>query len=61
MIYKIFNDRNFNYPSSDTRYENEYQSLNATICMENGFSSDYGFELNDVAEYVKTVPKQKLM
>ena len=61
LLSKIYSDRNLDYPSSDTRYSNEYEHLNATICMENGFSVDYGFELDDVSEYLKTVPKHKLM
>jgi hypothetical protein len=61
MLSKLFTDRNLNYPSSDTRYNTEYEHLNAVICMENGLSVDYGFELSDVSDYIKTVPKQKLM
>lgn len=61
MLAKIYSDRGLNYPSSNTRYDNEYEHLNSSICIENGFSVDYGFELSDAAEYIKTVPKQKLL
>lgn len=61
LLIKILSDRTLNYPSSDTRYENEYETLNATIIMEAGFSSTYGFELQDIADYIATIPKQKFI
>lgn len=61
MLSKLFSDKNLNYPSSHNGYDSEYEHMNATICMENGMSVDYGFELNDVSDYIKTIPKQKLM
>ncbi len=61
MLSKLFSDKNLNYPSSHSGYDSEYEHMNATICIENGMSVDYGFELNDVSDYIKTIPKQKLM
>lgn len=61
LIIKIFSDRDLNYPSSDNRYDSAYETLNATILMEAGFSSTYGFELQDVADFIATIPKQKFI
>jgi len=60
-LIKLFSDKSFNYPSSSTDFENEYENIEACICIENGMSVDYGFELKDVADYITTIPKQKFM
>ncbi len=61
MLVKLFSDKSLNYPSSVTTYDTEYEHIEATMCIECGMSVDYGFELKDVAEYVKTLPKQKFI
>lgn len=61
MLIKLFSDKSLNYPSSVTTYETEYENIEATMCIENGMSVDYGFELKDVADYIRTLPKQKFI
>jgi hypothetical protein len=61
MLIKLFSDKSLNYPSSVTTYDTEYEHIEGTMCIECGLSVDYGFELNDVVEYLKTLPKQKFM
>jgi len=60
-LIKLFSDKSFNYPSSSTDFENEYENMESCICIENGMSVDYGFELKDVADFITTIPKQKFM
>jgi hypothetical protein len=61
MLVKLFSDKSLNYPSSVNNYETEYENIEATMCIENGMSVDYGFEIKDVADYIKTLPKQKFI
>ena len=61
MLIKLFSDKSLNYPSSVTTYETEYENIEACMCIENGMSVDYGFELKDVADYIRTLPKQKFI
>lgn len=61
MLVKLFSDKSLNYPSSVTTYDTEYEHIEATMCIECGMSVDYGFELKDVADYIKTLPKQKFI
>lgn len=61
MFVKLFSDKSLNYPSSANNYETEYEHIEGSMCIENGMSVDYGFELKDVADYIKTLPKQKFI
>lgn len=61
MLVKLFSDKSLNYPSSVTTYDSEYEHIQSTMCIECGMSVDYGFELVDVAKYIKTIPKQKFI
>jgi hypothetical protein len=60
-LVKLFSDKSLNYPSSVTTYDTEYEHIEGTMCIECGLSVDYGFEIKDVAEYLKTLPKQKFV
>jgi len=60
-MIKLFSDKSFNYPSSSTNFETEYENIEACICIENGMSVDYGFELKNIADFIESVPKQKFM
>jgi hypothetical protein len=61
MLVKLFSDKSLNYPSSVNDYATEYENIDATMSIENGMSVDYGFEIKDVANYIKTLPKQKFI
>ena len=61
LLIKIFSDRDFNYPSSNTRFNYEYENINTFLCIENGLSVDYGFKIENIAEYIKTVSKHKFI
>ena len=52
LLKNIFSNPELNYPSGYTDVEYMYQKLEQVICIRQGLSSDYGFELKDVAEFI---------
>lgn len=52
LLKSIFTNPELNYPSGYTDVEYLYQKLEQVICIRQGLSSDYGFELKDVAEFI---------
>lgn len=52
LLKNIFTNPELNYPSGYTDVEYIYQKLEQVICIQQSFSSDYGFELKDVADFV---------
>ena len=52
LLLNIFSNPNFNYPSGYTDVEYLYQKLEQVICIQQAFSSEYGFELKDVADFI---------
>lgn len=54
LLKNIFSNPELNYPSGYTDVEYLYQKLEQVICIQQSFSSDYGFELKDVADFINT-------
>ena len=54
LLKSIFTNPELNYPSGYTDVEYMYQKLEQVILIQQGFSSDYGFELKDVADFINT-------
>ena len=52
LLKNIFSNPELNYPSGYTDVEYMYQKLEQVICIQQGFSSEYGFELKDVADFI---------
>ena len=52
LLKNIFTNPELNYPSGYTDVEYMYQKLEQVICIQQSFSSDYGFELKDVADFI---------
>lgn len=61
LLIELFSNKSLNYPSSVTTYDTEYENIEATMSIEQGMSSDYGFEVKDVADFIETIPKQKFL
>lgn len=55
LMIKIYSDPKLGYPSGYTDVTDMYEKLSLCILSENSFSSDYGFELENIAEYIKTI------
>lgn len=52
LLKSIFSNPELNYPSGYRDVEYLYQKLEQVILIQQGFSSDYGFELKDVADFI---------
>ena len=55
LLKNIFSNPELNYPSGYTDVDYMYQKLEQVILIQQGFSSDYGFELKNVAEFINTI------
>jgi len=60
LLIKIVSDSQLNYPSGYTDVAYLYQKLEAVILAEQSFSSEYGFQLEDTADYIKTISPNEL-
>ena len=60
LLKNIFSNPDLNYPSGYTDITNIYKKLEATICSQAGFSSDYGFSLEQVAQFIDKIPINSL-
>ena len=54
LLKSIFTNPDLNYPSGYTDADSLYQKLEQVILVQQGFSSDYGFELKNVADFINT-------
>lgn len=54
IIIKLFSDPTFNYPFNDYNY------LESELLVSNSLSVDYGFKLEDVADFMKTISPNTL-
>jgi hypothetical protein len=54
LLKNIFTNPELNYPSGYTDVEYMYQKLEQVILVRQGFSSEYGFDLKQVADFINT-------
>ena len=54
LLKSIFSNPELNYPSGYTDVDYMYQKLEQVILIRQGFSSDYGFELKNIADFINT-------
>ena len=54
LLKSIFSNPELNYPSGYTDVDYMYQKLEQVILIRQGFSSDYGFELKNVGDFINT-------
>ncbi len=55
IFKKILTDGNLQYPSGYTNADTIYEVLERSILIENSFSSEYGFRLEDLANYINGI------
>jgi len=60
LLKNMFGNPDFNYPSGMTDVDYIYEFLEKSICIENGFSSNYGFSLDDVAKFIDKISPNEL-
>jgi hypothetical protein len=55
LLIQFFTNKDLGYPSGYTDADDIYEKLETCILAENSFSSDYGFKLEDAADYIRTI------
>jgi hypothetical protein len=55
LLIKMTTDSDLRYPSGYTDHVEVWDKLTASILGEASFASDYGFELEDIAKYIRTI------
>ncbi len=55
LLIQFFSNPQLGYPSGYTDANDLYEKLTNCILAENSFSSDYGFKLEDAANYIRTI------
>ena len=60
VLKNLFSNPNYGYPSSRTDCTSQWEALERTILAECGFSSEYGFELEQVANFINTISPNTL-
>ena len=60
VLKNLFSNPGYGYPSSRTDCTSQWEALERTILAECGFSSEYGFELEQVANFINTISPNTL-
>ena len=60
VLKNLFSNPDYGYPSSRTDCTSQWEALERTILTECGFSSEYGFELEQVASFINTISPNTL-
>lgn len=55
LLKRMFSDPNLDYPSGRTDIGLFYDSFEKSILAECGFSSEYGFKLSQISDFLKTI------
>jgi hypothetical protein len=57
LLVDIFGNPNSDYPKEG---ETLFESIERVVLVENSFSSEYGFHIEEIAEYLKNLSDYKL-
>lgn len=60
LLIRIFSDPKFEYPSGYNDIDYMWEKLESSILIENSFSSEYGFKLEDIADYIRAISPNEL-
>jgi hypothetical protein len=60
LLVNIFSNKDLNYPSGYRDVDTIWEKLESCILAENSFSSDYGFKLEDVANFISSKPTREI-
>ena len=60
VLKNLFSNPGYGYPSSRTDCKDQWEALERTILNECGLSSEYGFELEQVASFINTISPNTL-
>jgi hypothetical protein len=60
LLKRCITDREFDYPSGYNNARNMQEVMERSILVSQSFSSDYGFELESIAEYINGISANEL-
>lgn len=60
-MFKIFTDRDLNYPSGYRNHDYMYDLINSYVFIQCGISSDYGISMEYVGKYIKSINTNLLL
>jgi hypothetical protein len=55
LLKKMFTDKTLDYPSGYNDVDSFYDLIQHKFCIEFGLSSDYGFDVEQVADFINTI------
>jgi hypothetical protein len=61
LLVKMFSEPNLGYPSGYNDFDSFYEMFEAKVLAEAGLSSDYGFSMEAIADFLKTVSANKFI
>lgn len=60
LLKRMFTDPDLGYPSGYTDQDNFYTMVQNKLCVEFGLSSDYGFSVEQVGDFIMTLPANQM-
>jgi hypothetical protein len=61
LLVKMFSDPSLGYPSGYNDFDSFYEMFEAKVLAEAGLSSDYGFSMEAIADFLKGVSANKFI
>lgn len=61
LLVKMFSEPNLGYPSGYNDFDSFYEMFEAKVLAEAGLSSDYGFSMEAIADFLKAVSANKFI
>ena len=61
LLVKMFSEPNLGYPSEYNDFDSFYEMFDAKVLAEAGLSSDYGFSMEAIADFLKSVSANKFI
>ena len=61
ILVKMFSEPNLGYPSGYNDFDSFYEMFEAKVLAEAGLSSDYGFSMEAIADFLKAVSANKFI
>jgi len=61
LLVKMFSEPNLGYPSGYNDFDSFYEMFEAKVLAEAGLSSDYGFSMEAIADFLKGVSANKFI
>jgi hypothetical protein len=61
IIYNIFSDPKYGYPSGYNDFDNFYEMFDAKILAECGLSSEYALSMDQVSDFLRTISANKFI